>query len=124
MKPKYYTKTLLGSCLLGLALCSSVSAADYYVSLSGSNKNSGTSVDQPFLTVQHAVNRMWPGDTCHIRGGTYTQLINLNGVLGGANAPITIKSYNGEKVIIDGKRAITFGHTVSVYKGTGQILMA
>lgn len=47
-------------------------ATDYYVATDGDDSNSGTSIDQPFATLQHAHGAVMAGDTVYIRGGTYT----------------------------------------------------
>ena len=57
---------------LGLLLAAGPShATDYYVSPSGSDSNPGTSMAQPFGTVQRAVDAPSPGDTVWFLGGTY-----------------------------------------------------
>lgn len=44
---------------------------NYYVSPAGSNSNDGLSPETPFLTIQHAANLTYPGDTVHVMPGTY-----------------------------------------------------
>ena len=41
-----------------------------YVATTGSDANAGT-INSPFLTIQHAVNQLQPGETLNIRGGSY-----------------------------------------------------
>jgi uncharacterized protein YjdB len=86
-----------------LFICSSLSAATYYVSASGNDGNAGTSLASPFATIQHAVNVMDPGDICYIRGGAYHEEVDLSGVAGSEGQPITLTNYEGEKVILDGR---------------------
>jgi len=49
--------------LCQLIVCATASAATYYVSPEGNDRNSGTSEDRPFRVVQHAIDRMQAGDT-------------------------------------------------------------
>ncbi|MDF1739070.1 MAG: hypothetical protein P1U86_07920 [Verrucomicrobiales bacterium] len=83
-------------------LTGSVAAADYFVAKTGDDQNAGTSLEQPFASVQRAVTRMGPGDTCYIRGGVYREEINLTGKGGAPGKPITLTGYEGEKVTLDG----------------------
>ncbi|WP_372845620.1 hypothetical protein [Pontiella sp.] len=88
-----------------LAGSASAMAAEYYVAPTGDNRNLGT-LKQPFATIQHAVDKMWSGDTCHIRAGVYRETIDLGGKAGAPGRPITLTAYNGEKVVLDGTMAI------------------
>jgi hypothetical protein len=95
-------------------------AEDFYVATTGSDTNSGT-LAAPFATIQHAVDRMSAGDTCYIRGGTYHEEIDLSGVAGISNAPVTLVNYNEETVVLDGTAAITNRWTLdegAIYKTT------
>ncbi|HXB14063.1 MAG TPA: DUF1565 domain-containing protein, partial [Bacteroidia bacterium] len=80
----------------------SSSITTYYVSTSnGSDSNPGT-ITQPFKTLKFALSLATPGDTFILRAGTYyseAQTISLNGT---STNPITIESYPGEDVVIDG----------------------
>ncbi len=71
----------------------------YYVATNGSDTNPGTKA-RPFKTVQQAVGALKPGDTVLIGEGRYPAFVvqNLHGT---AEAPITFKSYRGEKAVID-----------------------
>lgn len=65
--------------VLAIFLCinySSLSAATYFVSKSGSNSNAGTAV-APWLTIQHGVNQMTYGDYLIVRPGTYAEAVWL-----------------------------------------------
>lgn len=48
-----------------------VQADEYYVSLSGSDTNSGRDQSAPWRTIAHAARSVQPGDTVRIKGGTY-----------------------------------------------------
>ena len=63
------------------------------------------SLDDPFATVQHAVDLAGPGDVISIRGGTYAlddQNITID-TSGTPDDPITLTAHEGERVIIDGQ---------------------
>jgi len=72
----------------------------YYVSLTGSESNSGT-IDAPFQTINTALSHTVPGDTVMVRGGTYNEKVVFprSGV---ADKYITLKAFRGEKPVIDG----------------------
>lgn len=95
--------TACGSSLLCLILGPMVAwGSTYYVSTSGSDSNSGTSTSQPFRTIAKGVKPLRPGDTLYIRGGVWTERIDLmtpntNGTSGGY---IKIAGYPGEQVTI------------------------
>ena len=94
--------------------------ADFYVATSGNDSNPGT-LAQPFATIQHAVEQSVPGSTLFLREGTYRQTIDLDGVAGLPGQPVTLKSYQGEQVIIDGTIEITSTWTLdseTVYRTT------
>ena len=60
-----------------LLLTSPAGATDYYVSTTGSNSNSGTTLNQPFLTIQQAANVAHAGDTVNVLGGTYRETVTM-----------------------------------------------
>jgi len=72
----------------------------YFVSPTGNNANAGTQT-QPWATLSYAVNKLNPGDTLYVRGGSYSELVVV-WISGTASAPITIAAYPGESPIIDG----------------------
>jgi nitrous oxidase accessory protein NosD len=74
-------------------------AATYYVSPTGNNSSSG-SLSAPWKTIGYGVGRMASGDTLILRGGTYVESVIVN------KARVTIKSYPGEKPIIDGQEKL------------------
>jgi parallel beta-helix repeat protein len=75
-------------------------AATYYVSPSGNDSNSGTSTSTPFRTFARAVKPLRAGDTLYIRGGTWTQQLDLMNTSGSSSAWIKIAGYPGETVTI------------------------
>ena len=74
--------------------------ATYYVATTGSNSNPGT-MGAPWLTIQHAANRVKAGATVYVFGGVYNESVNFPRS-GTAAAPITFQSYPGQTAVIDG----------------------
>lgn len=73
-------------------------AAIYYVATNGNNSNPGT-IDQPWLTIQWAVDHVIAGDTINVRAGTYVGArIENSGIQG---KPITLRSFSGELVLLN-----------------------
>ncbi|MBL9115215.1 MAG: immunoglobulin domain-containing protein [Verrucomicrobiaceae bacterium] len=83
-----------------LGALSIASAADYYVSTTGSDTAAG-SLAAPWRNVQRAVTAARAGDTIHVRGGVYSERVTFNNRSGTSNARITLKSYNGEQAVLD-----------------------
>jgi hypothetical protein len=79
--------------------------ATYYVSPAGSDTSPGT-IDQPFATVQYAVNRLYAGDTLNLRAGSYHESVSVPRS-GTAMAPITIQAYSGETPTLIGAQAVS-----------------
>ena len=72
----------------------------YYVSPDGDDANPG-SFDQPWRTIQHAVDNVGLGDTIWVRGGIYNEgvVVAISGLPG---LPITLIGYPGEAAMLDG----------------------
>lgn len=66
----------------------------------GDDANTGTQ-EQPWRTIGFAVERLQPGDVLYLRSGTYYEHVVVQ-TRGTAAAPITIRGYPGELVILDG----------------------
>jgi hypothetical protein len=66
----------------------------------GDDANAGHE-GQPWKSLRHALRNLKPGDTLYLRGGTYYERPALSRS-GTAEAPITIRAFPGEKVVIDG----------------------
>lgn len=73
---------------------------DFYIDPNGNDGNDG-SLNTPWKTIAKANQTVQPGDTVHIKAGTYTQTIQPVSS-GLADQPITYKNYNNEEVIITG----------------------
>ncbi|MBA2482072.1 MAG: right-handed parallel beta-helix repeat-containing protein [Planctomycetes bacterium] len=117
---KIRTTVALFAALL-IASSHSASAADLYVSPTGSDANPG-SASAPLRTINKAVNAVSAGGTVWIRGGTYREEITMSRS-GTASAPIIVSAYNGEKPVIKGSQVVTgwTQHSGSIYKKTGWI---
>ncbi|MHC4530937.1 MAG: DUF1565 domain-containing protein [Planctomycetota bacterium] len=78
---------------------SSLSGNTYYVSTSGSDSNDG-SESSPWLTIQHAVDSVGPGETIYVRGGVYNELVNFTNSGSAAGGYIRLQNYEGETAVI------------------------
>lgn len=93
--------------VVSLALASSVSARGaetIVVSPQGDDAGSG-SADAPYGSLAQALNRIKPGGTILLRGGTYPASKVSVTVSGTAEAPITIRAWPNEMPLLDGKAA-------------------
>lgn len=84
--------------LTGMA--ASAAAAEIYVASGGNDANPGT-LASPLATIQAAVDRLQPGDTGLVRGGTYRETVTFPRS-GTAAQPITLKAYRNERVTVSG----------------------
>ena len=83
-----------------------------FVAPNGNDDNLGT-ISQPYRTIQKCATTAASGSICEIRAGTYYETV-------APNSGITITSYNGETVTVDGTDAVT-GWTIyqgSIYKAS------
>ena len=78
----------------------------YYVATNGNDSNTGTSLDQPFRTIQKCATVAVAGDTCLIRAGTYRETVTP-AHSGAEGSPITFTAYAAETVTISGADVIT-----------------
>lgn len=85
-----------------LALLSATGQAkDIYVSPSGTGTGTSTS---PYGSIQSAVNAAAAGDVIYLRAGTYKPTTNIQITKSGTRTqPITLRSFEKEKVILDGE---------------------
>lgn len=74
--------------------------AFYVDPLKGDDARDGAAA-QPWKTINHALRQLNPGDTLILRGGTYFENVYC-AAAGTADKPITIRSFPGERAIIDG----------------------
>ncbi|MBQ7695390.1 MAG: hypothetical protein IJT50_09740 [Lentisphaeria bacterium] len=73
----------------------------FFVSPEGRDGDPG-SADSPFRTINAALWKAGPGDTVMVRGGIYTERIRFRSG-GDKGKTLTLRSYPGEKVFLDGK---------------------
>ena len=76
-----------------------------FASPAGSDDNPG-SIERPFRTVTRAVRDLGPGMTLFLRKGVYRESVELRKLAGTASAPIQIRSYPGERAVIDASQSI------------------
>ena len=112
----------LATSALGVCLLSAFPglATDYYVATNGDDGHPGT-LAEPFATIQHAANVAAAGDTVHIRGGSYHEVVTISGLDGTAANPVTFTNYGDEEVVIKGTLPITSSwsvHSGSIHKTT------
>jgi hypothetical protein len=100
-------------CLLQLIVASNT--AEYFVSINGSDSNTGT-IDKPWRHVTQALQFLKPGDICSIREGKYDDFVLIKNLQGTPDRPITFRAYPGENVMFDGTTKID--GEWSVYKGS------
>ena len=84
-----------------VALFSTTQAKDIYVSPNGTGTGTSTA---PYGSIQSAINAAVAGDNILLRAGTYKPTANIQITKSGTSInPITLRSYQREKVIIDGE---------------------
>ena len=98
-------RTLSFTMLLNIGLIMPAMAAAFFVAPNGSDSNKG-SIDKPLKSIQSAADKMDAGDITYIRGGNYFEQVNLSHVSGTKDKSFTFKSYQNEKVTLDGTIAI------------------
>ena len=76
-------------------------ATTYYVSTTGNDSGTGT-VDNPWKTIQKAMNTVRAGDSVYVRGGTYNEKITVNTSGNATDGYITLQNYPGETPVLDG----------------------
>ena len=74
---------------------------DYFVSTSGNNMNTGTSIGQAWKTIQYAMDNAPVNSVVHILAGTYNEKVEVN-VSGAAGQSIVFKNYQSDSVTISG----------------------
>ncbi|MFF5996195.1 right-handed parallel beta-helix repeat-containing protein [Lysinibacillus sp. KU-BSD001] len=73
----------------------------YFVSPSGNDSATGGK-DDPWQTIQHAINQVQAGDTINVRKGIYKELITIEDIGDIKQGWLTIQGYKDEIPIIDG----------------------
>lgn len=73
-------------------------AEAFYVSTTGDDSSPGT-IEQPWRTIQHALDTVTPGQTALVREGTYSENLRIARD-GTPDKPITISSFRHEQAIL------------------------
>ncbi|KUO17481.1 right-handed parallel beta-helix repeat-containing protein [Streptomyces dysideae] len=90
--------------VLGPASGAAAAPTTLIVATNGNDTAPGT-LAQPLRTIQRAVGLAKPGDTIAVRGGRYALTDNITITTSGtASQPITLGTYQGERVIVDGEQ--------------------
>jgi hypothetical protein len=90
--------------VIHLPLLPGARAAEFYISPTGSNSNNGLTLDTALGTFDFAIDRLSPGDTLLVGGGTYqlSSRIRLQGGDGGIqNNPVKIWAVPGASPVLD-----------------------
>jgi hypothetical protein len=82
-----------------LSACLPVSTPGYYVSTTGNDANPGT-INQPWKTIQKAVDTVVAGDTVNVLAGSYGERVYATTNSGKSGSPITFQAQG--KVVIKG----------------------
>jgi hypothetical protein len=103
-----------------ILLLSAAQAKDFYVGPNGSALGNGSAAAPWNLsTALLASSIVQSGDTIWIRGGTYTGAFTCT-LLGSASAPIVVRNFQNEQVILDGSlvgQAVTNTPTLLMWTG-------
>ncbi|MCU4164776.1 right-handed parallel beta-helix repeat-containing protein [Carboxylicivirga caseinilyticus] len=95
-------KKIILTAFMVLLTMGMVKATDYYVAKTGSDSNTGTSLDSPLANVTTAISKAVAGDVIYIREGEYKYSTKISLSRSGTAAnPIQMMAYQNEKVIID-----------------------
>ncbi|HKE46941.1 MAG TPA: right-handed parallel beta-helix repeat-containing protein [Rhodanobacteraceae bacterium] len=94
----------LGAVFVLALAATAAQATTYYVATTGNDGNPGTS-SRPWRTIQHAADRVAPGDTIRVRAGNYAGA-NFE-TSGTASRPIVLQAYPGETPVINADNPVT-----------------
>jgi hypothetical protein len=75
-------------------------AQDVYVNRNYTRENQTGTTDQPYKTIQQAVDAAQEGDVIHIMEGTYREQVEI------ATDSITIKNYEDDEVVVTGAETV------------------
>ncbi len=101
---RFNTSGLIWVAAIALLLTAGTTfAADYYVSTSGNDGNSGSS-SSPWRTLQKAAGSAGPGDVVHVLDGSYAGM-NITGD-GNSSSPITFQA-DGSNVRLTSRNSVT-----------------
>jgi hypothetical protein len=104
MFKKYFRLILLIFLFTGCSVQNNKAKA-IFVSLNGSNNNSGLTIHNPLLSINGAIDLAAPGDTVYLLPGKYKEVINLSSKNGEAEKSVYLIGYANSKddyPVIDG----------------------
>ena len=87
----------------------------YFVDPVRGNDAAAGSEAAPWRTINHALKQLSAGNTLVLRGGVYRENVYC-AVAGKPDAPITIRAFPGERVIIDGSMAEFFDEPAKAWE--------
>ncbi|THB65542.1 MAG: DUF1565 domain-containing protein [Desulfovibrio sp.] len=97
-------------CLVGPDATQAREPTVWYVSTTGSDNNSGISLETPFATLNRALETARPGDTIRIRPGTYAEALVLEKLGQDHGEPIVIEGQPGlDPPVFDGQGVHAIG---------------
>jgi hypothetical protein len=108
--------------LLMAAASRAASAADYYVSPSGDDRNNGTSVSSAWRTIAKANAAVRAGDTVYLRGGEYLNDPISPATSGRAGSPITYTGYQTERPVLTSQTPLGLEHAI-LLRGISHIVV-
>lgn len=88
---------------------------NFFVDAAKGNDEAAGSEAAPWRSVNHALKLLAAGDTLCLRGGVYREQVYC-AVAGKPDAPITIRAYPGERVILDGGLAEFFDEPAKAWE--------
>lgn len=116
------TTPLMRAILLLALLCLAPAswATTYYVSTSGKDTNSGTSLSAPLRTIQKAMDKAVAGDTVNVRAGTYREEVSVYRGGGTSGKFVTLQGYGSEVPVLKGSELVTGWtlHSGKIWKRT------
>ena len=78
----------------------------FVVATNGDDTTGTGSEANPWRTVTRALQTMGPGDACQLRGGTYTEAIDILRKQGTEQARFYLEPWPGEEVVLDGQKLV------------------
>jgi len=93
--------TKSASASVNITAPAAVNGTAFYVSTTGNDSNPG-SISSPWRTIQHAASTVPPGATVYVRGGVYSESVNITVSGSAAAGPVVFQSYPGETAVVDG----------------------
>jgi hypothetical protein len=98
---RFSRNTLRGNWAFLVLAAFAVQADELHVAPGGSDENPGTA-SAPLATIQAAVNRLEPGDTCLVHAGVYRETVVFPRSGTSPWQPITVQAYGDGKVVVSG----------------------